>query len=194
MTSPHRIECCPGLTMGCGMSDDGFTELSAVASGLADMYRPSPAWRGSPFKWVQSLPPGRRGAVGRQLFQQWARNQGLQAETHTSPDRQIFVVANGAQVQVKLSTLWRNGFYRFQQIRDRDFDFCLFLGLSPQSVHAWLVPKEVLDVHVIGHLGQHTGAGASETAWVTVYPKEVPGWLEPFGGSLERVHSMLVSD
>ncbi|RPE76006.1 MULTISPECIES: hypothetical protein [unclassified Frondihabitans] len=137
------------------------------------------------------MPPVKRGAVGRRLVERWARQSGFEATVWTSEDRQIYLLINGFRVQVKLSTLWQSGFYRFQQIRDREYDFCLLLGLSPTTVHAWLVPKDALDVHVIGHLGQHTGSQAKETAWLTVYPSDPPQWLTWFGDDLDNVAQML---
>ncbi len=169
----------------------GFAELAAVGSILADDYRPSEKWRGSPFEWLQTLPAVRRGAAGRRLVERWARGEGFTAVTVTTPDKQLFIIIDDIRVQLKMSTLWQGGTYRFQQIRDKDYDFCLFLGISPTTVHAWLVPKDVLDVHVINHLGQHTGVAATETSWVTVNPSSVPRWMSPFGDGLSRVAELL---
>ncbi|MFP7762034.1 hypothetical protein [Marisediminicola sp. LYQ85] len=168
-----------------------YVHMGEIAKGLAMNYTPSPAWRGSPFEWIQTMPPAKRGSVGRRLVERWAQQAGFDAESWTSDDKQIYLLINGFRVQVKFSTLWQSGFYRFQQIRDRDFDFCFCLGLSPKSVHAWLIPKDALDAHVIGHLGQHTGSQAQETAWLTVYPSDPPQWLTWFGDDLDHVAQML---
>ena len=39
---------------------------------------------------------------------------------------------------------------------------------------------------VIGHMGQHTGSGGTETAWIKFKPSNPPEWLNEFGGNLEE--------
>ncbi|MDQ0755054.1 hypothetical protein QFZ61_001041 [Arthrobacter sp. B3I4] len=106
-------------------------------------------------------------------------------------DNQPYLDLNGVLVQVKFSTLWDSGFYRFQQIRDRDYDYCLCFGLAPFDMNAWLIPKEILDRHVIGTRGQHTGAGSNETWWLEISPSAQESWLDECGNQLADVSCQL---
>jgi hypothetical protein len=91
---------------------------------------------------------------------------------------------NGHRVEVKFSTLWESGVYKFQQIRDQDYDLLLCLGVAPWDAGCWVIPKAVLFDHVIGHTGQHTGAAGTDTAWLS-FPAATPrAWMRPFGGTL----------
>jgi hypothetical protein len=163
---------------------DDFERLARESDRMAVDYPERLDWNASPFAWILTLPSATRGKVGRDLVAAWAYAAGFDVQ-RVSEDRQLYVVINGHKVQVKLSTLWKTGIYRFQQIRDRDYDYCLLIGLSPHDVHAWLVPKSALDEYVIGHLGQHTGADSNETYWLDAGPNAVAPWLEPFGNRLE---------
>lgn len=103
------------------------------------------------------------------------------------------MLLNGHRVEIKFSTLWEGNIYTFQQIRDQNYDYAICLGISPFEAHCWVASKAILKKHVIGHLGQHTGAGARETAWFTVNPQEPPEWLRSCGGSLEQAYAVLRS-
>jgi hypothetical protein len=94
-------------------------------------------------------------------------------------------------VEIKFSTLWKTGVYKFQQIRDQNYDYCFCLGVSPFEAHAWLIPKAVLREHVIGKMGQHTGVAAADTAWLSFTVGEAYEWMKPHGGSLSDVKAIL---
>jgi hypothetical protein len=172
--------------------DETYDLLAAVSSELATSYPETRDWDGSPFKWMLSVPSATRGKIGRDLVATWAAEAGFVVGIEYR-NNQPYLIVNGARVVVKTSTLWRSGVYRFQQIKDRDYDFCLCLGISPNQVHAWLIPKFVLDAEVIGHRGQHTGAGASETSWIHAGPNSGSTWLEPYGDSLDDAGEILAS-
>jgi hypothetical protein len=149
-------------------------------------------WSASPFAWLLDLPSGTRGAVGRRLIEEWINSMGVPVHQETA-NNQRYVVVNGHRVQVKMSTLWNNGTYRFQQIRDQDYEYVLCLGLSPDDVHAWFIPKNELFVHLRGTAGQHTGAGARETFWLTTSPSGSEGWLDDHGNQLSTVRETIMS-
>ena len=69
----------------------------------------------------------------------------------------------------------------------------LCLGISPADVHVWLIPKEALDMHVIGQLGQHTGSDSLETYWFDAGPGAVQPWLEPYGNQLADAREHLAA-
>ena len=162
-----------------------FELLSSAANFLKkDFPTSNPAWKDSPFEWILKLPSASKGKLGQRLVFQWSALKGLPVDK--SPDSEADMLINGRRVEVKFSTLWKAGFYKFQQIRDQNYEFGVFLGISPFEAHCWVISKKTLQEFVIGHMGQHTGLSSSETAWLTVNPKTPPDWLSTSGGSLEQ--------
>lgn len=166
-------------------------QLLTAAAEVEAQYAPphDDPWQNSPFRFLRTLPSRSRGAAAEAIVERWATARGLEVRRpgSTHYDR----VINGHRVEIKMSTLWSNGVYRFQQIRNQDYDHVLCLGISPRTVHAWLAPKPVLATHVIGVLGQHTGADGTDTAWFAVTPHDPPDWLAPYGPTLDRVANLL---
>ena len=122
---------------------------------------------------------------------QWCALKGLSIDS--SPDPEADMLVNGHRVEIKFSTLWKTGIYKFQQIRDQNYEYSVCIGISPREAHCWVVSKKVLKKHVIGHLGQHTGSSGKETSWFTVKPSDPPEWLIPCGGTLEQAFIILKS-
>lgn len=172
--------------------DDPEVQALAAIAGMiaADYARPSDdPWNGSPFQWILGLPSRSRGAVGEELVAGWCAAKGF--DVVRSPDSQADRVIAGRRVEVKFSTLWKSGGFKFQQIRDQDYDFCFCLGVSPFDAQAWLLPKAVLHQYVIGHMGQHTGAGGQDTAWLGFQSHAPYPWMAPYGGRLADVRRLL---
>ncbi len=166
-------------------------ELFVGAANMikADFDEANKAWAGSPLKWILSLPSGAKGALGKRLVSQWCALKGL--SVGRSPDSEADITVEGRRVEIKFSTLWKEGTYTFQQIRDQKYEYCICLGISPFQAHCWVVSKKILMQHVIGHMGQHTGSGAHETAWFGVRPESPPDWLASCGGSLDQAYNVL---
>ena len=173
-------------------SQRDYEYLARILRGLESQHPGTRSWEDSPFKWVLALPSATKGAVARQLVTSWAHTLGIFPEQVTI-ENQIYLDLDGTLVQIKFSTLWDSGYYRFQQIRDKDYAFCLCFGLAPYDMHAWLIPKQVLDTHVIGTKGQHTGAGSGETWWLEISPMSQETWLDDFGSQLSDVALQLKS-
>lgn len=148
-------------------------------------------WMNSPFNWIIRLPSGTKGKLGKKLISQWCALKGLSIDR--SPDSEADMLINRHRIEVKFSTLWQKGFYKFQQIRNQNYDFCICLGISPLEAHCWVIDKAILLENVIGHLGQHTGASGKDTAWFTVNPSNPPNWLNGCGGSLNEAFNKLNS-
>ena len=176
------------------MSHDDPQEARFIdlAGDLCQSYRDRDdgSWVGSPFAWILSMPSRTRGAIGEQLVSRWCSEIGLDVEP--SPDSEADRLISGRRVEIKFSTPWQHGKYAFQQIRDQNYEYLFALGLSPSAVHAWLIPKSLLLEHVIGKMGQHSGASASETSWLRIRPGDEPDWLSPCGGRLSAVRDLLV--
>lgn len=171
------------------MTVNDYELMASASQKLFGEVARSDAWSGSPFEWIRAVPSATKGRVGKVLVTEWARSVGLFVAG--APDGKGDRWINGHLVQIKMSTLWDAGFYKFQQIRDQDYAYCLCLGISPFQIHAWLLPKNVIKEHVIGHMGQHTGSGASETSWLEVRPGVVHEWMSGYGDTLESVRLTL---
>lgn len=171
------------------VDDPDVHTLAQLAKTLAEDYQKNDRWAGSPFEWILSQPSRTRGAIGERLVAGWAATKGY--DVTRPPNTQSDKVIHGHRIEIKFSTLWKNGIYKFQQIRDQQYDFCFCLGLSPFDAEAWLLPKSILQKHVIGHMGQHTGASGTDTAWLSIHSGEPYEWMKPYGGRLQDVASIM---
>jgi len=173
-------------------NDAEFHDFALLASELERQYKPDDSsWSGSPFNWIRARSSRQVGAIGERLIAMWCEDKGF--EVGRSPDSEADLVVKGYRIEVKLSTRWTDtGVYRFQQIRDQNYDFCLCLGISPFDVHAWLIPKK--ELMAAGHKEvrpQHGGQAGRDTRWLTFPADDPPNWLAQFGGSLTLVTEML---
>jgi len=169
--------------------DEGTRILSDLSNTMREDRSRGEEWEGSPFEWMLSLPPGTKGAVGRQMISYWADFAGLEVF-----GRGLKLEIEGQLVAVKLSTLWEGAEFKFQQIRDEEYDFLLFVGICPQDVYAWFIPKNVVLTQLRGSSGQHTGKGASETFWETVRPSAPPRWMAEYGDRLSDVRELILQN
>ena len=173
------------------ITDPDVQLLAGLATTLAPDYAagPNDPWRGSPFKWILSLPSRTKGAVGEALVAGWAAAKGF--DVLRNPDSEADRVVEGHRIEIKFSTLWKSGGFKFQQIRDQKYDYCFCLGISPFDAQAWLLPKAVLYTHVIGHMGQHTGATGRDTSWLGFQAHEPYHWMSEHGDRLSDVERLL---
>ncbi len=158
-----------------------LASISAVVQ--SDYTEESADWKGSPFAWIRKCPSRRIGAIGEKLVAGWLAARGFDVTRSKNSDADRMV--ENKAVEIKFSTLWEKGFYKFQQLRDQDYDIVVCLGVSPFDAHCWAIEKaEVLRLwrETREIPGQH--ARGEETAWMTVYPNAVPDWLASHGGTL----------
>ncbi len=84
---------------------------------------------------------------------------------------------------------WQGSIVKFQNIRDIAFEHVLCIALYPKGAYAWMIPKsEIWDNHIVrtdrtGVTRQHKGADA----WLSVDPKNVHGWMKPYGGTIDEM-------
>jgi hypothetical protein len=159
---------------------DAFDALleasSTVQRSMADDRDP---WAGSRFAWLRALPSARRGRAAVEICSAWLVRLGHRVHPAVGSGVDRFV--DGAAVEMKLSTLWGDGTYRFQQIRDTEaVDHLVLLGVSPDSVSIWVVPREVLFSHA-----SEPSASASHR-WLVFDAANPPAWLDRYGGSPQR--------
>jgi len=157
--------------------------LAAISGTVsADYAQAGESWVGSPFAWIKLHSSRRRGKIHEQLVSGFLAAKGFDVArvTGSSADRLV----NGCRVEIKFSTLWETGVYKFQQIRDQDYKIMLCLGVSPFDAHCWAIPKAALVRPLAGFAGQHTGGAGKDTAWLSINPAACHGWLAPYGGRL----------
>ncbi len=149
------------------------------------------AWKDSPFEWIKSKSSRQIGKIGEQLISDWCKAKGFDvARPHDSEADRII---SGWRFEIKFSTLWKQGVFKFQQIRDQNYDFLICLGLEPFNAKCWLIPKKTLYEHVIGHTPQHKGQAGTDTYWLSFPADSPPKWLNECGGTLHAVYNLLKS-
>jgi hypothetical protein len=179
--------------MADAATDPEVELLAAIAGTLRSDYVREGAldpWDGSPFQWIKRIGSSRRiGKIGEQLVAGWCAAKGL--DVTRSSSSQADRIIGGLAVEIKFSTLWESGVYKFQQIRDQNYEYAICLGISPQMAHCWVISKELLRLHVIGHLPQHRGREGTDTFWLSVIVANPNAWLKECGGTLADAYAVL---
>ncbi len=174
-----------------GIRDPDVLMLASIAATLKSDYaddRHDP-WEGSPFQWIRTRPSRQVGKIGEQLVAGWCAAKGL--DVAACPDSEADRLIAGRRVEIKMSTLWASGVYKFQQIRDQNYQFAICLGLSPFDAHCWVIPKRVLRRHVLEHTPQHRGRRGTDTFWLSFRPQDPPAWLKRYGGRLAEAYAIM---
>jgi hypothetical protein len=83
--------------------------------------------------------------------------------------------------------LWEKGMYKFQQIRDQNYDYLICLGISPFDAHCWIFEKKYA---IRNATPQHKSATGVDY-WIAVYPNKVNDWAEKCGGTLDQAYQIL---
>lgn len=160
--------------------------MATYSEALCAEYEDSRAisWKNSPFGWIKAAPSRTRGAIGEKLVTDYLTRKKFDVAPCGDSDADITVADN--RVEIKMSTLWADGSYRFQQFRDQRYDFAVCLGIGPFDVHCWALPKEtILERWAAGDIrSQHGGAAGVDTAWLRAPVRKIPVWLNEWGGSL----------
>ena len=152
------------------------------------------AWQESPFNWIRIRRSSRqRGTIGERVVATYLAHNGF--EVSRSPDSGADLIINCRRVEVKMSTLWKSGMYKFQQLRDQNYDLAVCLGISPLDAHCWVLPKNVVlerwERGAKGIRTQHGGSAGTDTTWLSVNPEDVPDWLNEWGGSLSSAMALI---
>lgn len=174
------------------MSDADVRLLASISNTMRDEYvQDLEAWKDSPFAWILTQPSRRKGAIFESLVSKWciARKLRVTRSGDSDADR----IVEGLRVEIKGSTLWKTGRYKFQQLRDQSHDVVICLGISPFDVHCWTIPKEeIMRRWRNGDISsQHGGRSGTDTAWIDVEPSRPPGWLRQWGGRLPEAYDVL---
>ena len=149
-----------------------YHELVAISQSLQEAYQDeNRMWQGSPFEWIKYRPSRSIGAIGEKIVASWLAMHDFNVSR--SPDSEADRIIEKARVEIKFSTLWKNGTYLFEQIRDQHYDFAIFLGVSPCDAHCWVVPKrDIVRMWKIEHVltPQHGGRSGTDTTWARLSP------------------------
>ena len=149
-----------------------YQNLVAISQTLQASYKDeNKMWEGSPFEWIKLRPSRSIGAIGEKIVAAWMTMHDFNVVR--SPDSEADRIIEGKRVEIKFSTLWKNGTYLFEQIRDQNYDFAVFLGVSPHDAHCWVVPKKkLIKMWKVDHklTSQHGGKSGSDTAWARLSP------------------------
>lgn len=166
--------------------------LSSIAAVLKEDYVESGEenpWAGSPFEWIKARPSRQVGKIGEQLVAGWCAAKGF--DVTASGDSEADRVISGKRVEIKFSTLWKSGVFKFQQLRDQDYHYAICVGLSPFDAQCWAISKATLRQHVIGKTPQHRGAAGTDTFWLSFPAVAPPRWLDQCGGRLAQVYRII---
>ena len=184
-TSP-KIKQVPQIDQETLKLSEEFVMFVTTSSALRDeLEDTNDLWDNSPFEWAIKLPPRKKGKLGGKLVASWLASKDL--NINTSKDSSETITINEHKVAIKFSTLWTNGIYKFQQIRNTGYEFVLCLGISPFDVHCWIFERKYALEHATK---QHKG-GAKSEYWMTIDPKNPPEWAINHGGTLSEAYKLL---
>ena len=187
--------------MNRNVRDADVQLLADIAATLEDDYvdeTEEDPWAGSPFQWILKRCSAQRGKIGKQLVAGWCAAKGLAVDR--CADRGVDRVIGGRRIAIKFSRLWKTrkssrlcktGIYKFQQLRDQNYEFAICLGISPFDAKCWVISKDLLRGHVIGHTPQHMGRRGRDTFWLSFPASDPPEWLGACGGTLAQAFSVL---
>ena len=145
-------------------------------------------WNGSPFDWIRRLPSRRKGKIGEQLVSGWCATQGFDVTSSRDSDADRIIA--GRRVEIKMSTLWKSGIYKFQQLRDQDYSYVMCIGISPFDAQCWVIPKDVIWVNTPP---QHGGSRGTDTRWLSFKAVNPPEWLAEYGGRFNKVREIMTA-
>lgn len=175
------------------IEDEEVRLLALIAGTLqAEQSEDDLRWAGSPFAWIIRHPSRTIGAIGEKLVAGWSAAKGL--DVVAAPNSDCDRVINVTRVEIKFSRLWKTGLYKFQQLRDQEYDYAACLGISLFDAHCWVLSKQLIMEKwgkPDGLPHQHGGAAGSDTVWLSVKPASIQHWLRPCGGRLRQAFEMM---
>lgn len=125
------------------IDDPNVRLLAGLASTLHPDYLDQDySWKGSPFAWIRTRQSRQVGKIGEQLVAGYLAAKEF--DVVRSPDSDADRIINGVRIEIKFSTLWKAASYKFQQLRDQNYEIAICLGISPFNAHCWVIPKKVI--------------------------------------------------
>jgi hypothetical protein len=109
------------------VTDPEVRLLAGIAHTLqADYAAALLPWQDSPFAWIKTRPSRQVGSIGEKLLSGYLAAKGFNVAR--SPDSEADRVIEGLRCEIKFSTLWEGGFYKFQQLRDQNYALAICPG------------------------------------------------------------------
>ena len=147
----------------------------------------SAEWELSPLGWIRQVSSAhKRGKIGEELVAAWAHSEGIHVSDRRHRGHDCLL--DGLRIEVKTSLRWNNDRFVFFGIKDFQYDAVAFLGVEPDNVRLWIVPKQLVMRHARDQL---RGAEALGSKWISFYATQPPEWLEPWGGSFSQARRAL---
>lgn len=175
------------------INDPEVKKLATFSEHLKEEYanQDKGNWVGSPFEWILNCPSRQKGTIGEKLVSEYLSRLGFIVER--SSDSEADRVVLGHRIEIKMSTLWKTNLFKFQQLRDQNYDLAICLGLCPYDAYCWVLPKsEIMERWANGDISsQHGGSKGADTAWLQVDPTNPPDWLKQWGGRLESASRLM---
>jgi len=163
--------------------------LQKVLKQREKEYESDNKFKNSPYKWLKNCPSGRKGKIAEDLILEWCAVKKLRSERGDKKNYDLLI--ENKRVEVKLSFLWETGVFKFQQIRNKqNYQYCLCLGVSPDEISAWLIPKNELRRNRPGLKPQHGGKKGVDTKWLSFRPEDPPKWIDKYGDGLSAVQRL----
>lgn len=168
-----------------GALDSGTAIIADyVANAMMETLEAKPdPWRGSPFAPLRPLKPLQKSKVARAMLVRWFQETGIVVTAKTIAGNATLILPDNQVAVVKLSMLWEEGLYRFQQVKDWDYQVALLFGLSPQRANLWIVPRDELLTRSVPQHGL-------DSRMLTVRPENPPVWLRQYGGTLAQASAI----
>jgi hypothetical protein len=169
------------------MKEPGLATLEAISTKIKPAFDTPEdlEWKDHPLEWIRSHPSARIGKIGRSFVQSLCEDYGLQVKKSG-----YSLIIKDKKIQVRFSTGWSGGGFKFEQLRFEGFDAVFCLSITPTRVYGWVIPKSVIfdpNGNLLKKDGltiQHKGKGGSDTAWINVDVHSIPAWMAQHGDSL----------
>ena len=172
------------------ITDPDVKMLAETATTLESNYvdkaqKEERAWADSPFHWIRKKRGNTISKIGKELIGALCAARGLCVVDVRGTRANLLI--EGHRVRLKTATL-SEGKYIFNQIRDEDFEYLVFLALSPFDAHCWVIPKHVaIDKSLVQSSVQH----GPRTDWTSFSPAHPPAGLRAYGGTISEAFAVL---
>lgn len=137
-------------------------------------------WIDTPNEPIKGMVSSTKGRFGQLLVAAALRDMGHTVAKGGSNEFDLLVDGN-RRVEVKLSTRWSAGCYKFQQLREpHDFSDVAFVFVDPTEINIYFANRASINAHVFNacenlqHVGQ---AGNSGVYWLSVNVGMIPNWF-----------------
>jgi hypothetical protein len=105
--------------------EPGLAALEAISTKIKAAFDTPEdlEWKGHSLEWIRSHPSARIGKIGRSFVQSLCEGSGLKVKKIG-----YSLIIKDKKIQVRFSTGWSGGGFKFEQLRYEGFDRSLLLG------------------------------------------------------------------